>query len=70
MVYIVTKLDHSRSHVDWCKFCINFIKLNIGYFGTVEATRLKLWHRAHLQWHELHAEFYGNLPFGSKDFSG
>jgi len=27
-----------------------------------EATVLKLWHRGHLQWHDLPTEFHKNLP--------
>jgi hypothetical protein len=27
---------------------------------------LKLWSQGHLQWHDLPAEFYENVPIGSK----
>jgi hypothetical protein len=32
----------------------------------VIATALKLWHRGHLQWHDLRTEFYKNIPIGSE----
>jgi hypothetical protein len=30
----------SRSHVDWCKFCIHLISLNVRHFGMFEDTGL------------------------------
>jgi hypothetical protein len=35
-------------------------------FLMVEATVLKLWHRGHLQLHDLPTEFDTNLPIASK----
>jgi hypothetical protein len=31
----------SRSHVDWCKFCIHLRSLNVRHFGIFEGTGLK-----------------------------
>jgi hypothetical protein len=55
---------------DWCKFCIHFISLNARHCTMVEATGLKLWHRGHLQCHDLSAEFHEDLPVGSKVIRG
>jgi hypothetical protein len=35
-----------------------------------EATRLKMWHRGHLQWQHPPAKFHENPPIGSKVISG
>jgi hypothetical protein len=35
-----------------------------------EATRLKIRHRGHLEWHHFSAKFHKNPPTGSKVISG
>jgi hypothetical protein len=45
-------------YVEWCKFYIHLKSLYVRHFGMVAATALKLWHRGHLQWHDLPSEFY------------
>jgi hypothetical protein len=47
----------SWSCADWCKFYIHLKSLNIGHFGMVASTTLKLWCRGHLQWYDLPTEF-------------
>jgi hypothetical protein len=32
----------------------------------VAATALKLWHRVHIQWHDLPTECHKNVPAGSE----
>jgi hypothetical protein len=40
-------------------------------FLMVQATGLKkIWIRGRLQWHDFHAEFNENVPYGSKVISG
>jgi len=60
----------SWSNVDWWKFCIHLRSLNVRHFRMVEATGLKIWHRGHLQWHDLTAKFHENLQICSKVISG
>jgi hypothetical protein len=38
----------------------------VRYFGKVAATELKLWHRGHIQWHDVPSEIHTNLPVGPK----
>jgi hypothetical protein len=66
VVTLLTGVNSSRSHVDWCKFRIHLRSLNVGRFGTVAATVLKIVARGHLQWHVHPTEFHENLQTGLK----
>jgi hypothetical protein len=50
----------SRSHVDWCKFCIHLRSSNVCHFGMVEGTGLKS------TAHDLPTEFHKNIRSCSK----
>jgi hypothetical protein len=39
---MITKLNPSRSHVHWCKFCINISSVNISHLGKEIDTSLKI----------------------------
>jgi hypothetical protein len=41
LLFMVTKLNLSCSHYDWCTFCTLLRSLNVRHFRTLEATRLK-----------------------------
>jgi hypothetical protein len=49
--------------------CTHLRSLNV-HFGVAKATRLKMWRRGHLQWHNLPTRFHENPPIGSKLISG
>jgi hypothetical protein len=53
----LSEYNISWSYVEWRKFCIHLRSLNVRHFGMVAATALKLWHRGHLQWHDLLLNF-------------
>lgn len=63
MVTVVTSLNYSCTHVDWCKFCTCLKRMNVRHFGTVNG--LKILHQGHLQWQEQPTKVHDNLPIGS-----
>jgi hypothetical protein len=50
--------------------CKQLRSLNFRHFGIAEATRLKMWHRGHLQRHYLPTKFHENQLISSKVISG
>jgi hypothetical protein len=49
---------------------IQLRSLNVRHFGMAKDTRLKMWHRGHLEWQYFLTKFYENPPIGSKVISG
>jgi hypothetical protein len=66
--------DLTEYKVSWsciyCKFCIHLRSLNVCRFGMVAAAAFKLWHRGHLQRHDLTTEFHNYLKIGSQIYGG
>jgi len=68
MVSMVTELNVSSSNIDWLKITIHLRSLNVLHFGTVTATRLKLWRRGHLRCLHLPTILHENTTIGFKNY--